>query len=126
MLMFLRFNLFTFLWAAIIFLLVLMPGGEMPKIGDAFSFDKIAHLSVFCVLTFLMIIGLKKQFRYPAISKKSVLFSLVISSTYAGIIEMGQYFVPDRYASLYDMAFNLTGVLFGYGFYLLIYKFQIV
>ncbi len=124
--MFLKFNLFTILWAAIIYLLVLMPGGDMPKTGNVFSFDKVAHLSVFCILSFLMIIGFKKQFKYSLLNKKSVLFSLLISSIYASMLEMGQSLIPDRYANLHDMAFNLAGVLLGYGFYLMIYKIQIV
>lgn len=124
--MFLRFNFFTFIWAGVIFLLILMPGGEMPGTGEMFKFDKIAHLGVFCVLSFLMIIGFKKQFRFPVLNRKPVLYCLIVSSTYASILELGQQLVPDRYANLYDMAFNLSGVLLGFGFYLLIYKTQIV
>ena len=55
--MFLRFNLITFLWAGIIFLLILTPGQEMPEMGDLFSFDKLAHLGVFGILSFFMILG---------------------------------------------------------------------
>lgn len=124
--MFLRFNLFTFLWAVIIFLLILMPGQQMPEAGDLFSFDKIAHLGVFCVLSFLMIIGFTKQYSFSRLRKHPVIYSLIISSTYASVLELGQSIIPDRYANFYDLAFNLGGVLLGYTFFLLIYKLSFV
>ncbi len=124
--MFLRFNLLTFLWAVVILSLILMPGKQMPEAQDLFSFDKIAHLGVFCILSFLMIIGFTKQYSFPRLKKKPVKYSLIISLGYASILELGQSIVPDRYANYYDLAFNLGGVLFGYAIYLLIYKFSFV
>ena len=122
--MFLRFNLFTFLWAGVIFLLILMPGQQMPEIGDIFSFDKLAHLGVFCILSFLMIIGFTKQYTFSTLKKYPVRYSLIISSAYASVLELGQSIVPDRYANFYDMAFNLAGVFAGYILFLLIYKYK--
>ena len=124
--MFLRYNLFTILWAGIIFLLILMPGKEMPDIQDLFSFDKIAHLGVFSILSFLMIVGFTKQHTFQGLAKSPVKYSLAISGTYGTILELGQAIVPDRYANFYDLAFNLMGVLIGYIFYILIYKFSFV
>jgi VanZ family protein len=124
--MFLRFNLFTFLWALIILLLILMPGKQMPHSGDLFSFDKVAHFGVFCILSFLMIVGFSKQYSFPGLRKNSVIYAMVISLTYASILELGQAVIPDRYANFYDLAFNLGGVLVGYGLFLLIYKFSFV
>ena len=124
--MFFRFNLFTILWAGVIFLLILMPGQQMPQMGDLFSFDKIAHLSVFCILCFFMIIGFSKQFSFEKLRKNAVGYGLLISVVYASILELGQSLIPDRSANFYDMAFNLTGVFFGYILFLLIYKFSFV
>ncbi len=101
-----------------------MPGQQMPLLGDLFSFDKLAHLGVFGVLSFLMIIGFTKQTTFPKITSNPVKYSLIISLGYAGILEMGQALVPGRYANFYDMAFNISGVLLGYLLYLLIYKFS--
>ena len=122
--MFLKFNLFTFLWALVIFLLILMPGQQMPSFGDLFSFDKLAHLGVFGVLCFLMIIGFTKQVTFPKIRSNPVKYSLIISLTYASILELGQALIPGRYANFFDMAFNIAGVFLGYLLYLLIYKFS--
>lgn len=124
--MFFRFNLFTFLWAGVIFLLILMPGQQMPEIGDIFSFDKLAHLCVFCVLSFLMIIGFTKQYTFSGLKRYPVRYSLLISSAYASVLELGQSIIPDRYANFYDLAFNLAGVLLGYVLFLLIYKYSFV
>lgn len=98
----------------------------MPAIGDLFSFDKLAHLGVFCVLSFLMIIGFTKQHQFLKLRRFSVKFSLIISSTYACVLELGQALVPERYTNFYDLAFNIVGVFLGYLFYLLIYKFSFV
>ena len=99
-----------------------MPGQQFPALGDLFSFDKLAHLGVFAILTLLMIIGFSKQYRYPKLRANSIKFSIIISMAYASILELGQALIPDRYANFYDMAFNTMGVLMGYLFFLIIYK----
>jgi VanZ family protein len=103
-----------------------MPGQEMPEMGDLFSFDKLAHLGVFCILCFLMIIGLTKQHQFLKLNKNPVRYSLIISCSYASILELGQAIVPERYANFYDLAFNLGGVFIGYLVYILIYKLSFV
>jgi VanZ family protein len=124
--MFLRFNLFTFLWAGIIFLLILMPGQEMPEMRDLFSFDKLAHLGVFSILSFFMIIGFSKQYTFPGLKSNPIRYALIISTLYASILELGQSLIPDRYANYYDMTFNLLGVFIGAIIFLLIYKFSFI
>ena len=124
--MFWRYNAFTIIWASIIFLLILMPGQQMPSVGDVFSFDKIAHTGVFSILSFLMIIGFSKQFKYQILRKRAIKYSLIISGVYASVLELGQAIVPDRYANFYDLAFNMLGVLIGYSLFLLVYKYYFV
>lgn len=94
----------------------------MPQLGDLFSFDKLAHLGVFAILVFLMIVGLKKQSRFLSLRKKPIKYSMLISLTYASVLELGQSFIPGRYANFYDLAFNLLGVLAGYLIFQIIYK----
>lgn len=122
--MFLRYNLFTFIWAGIIFLLILMPGQQFPEMGNLFSFDKLAHLGVFAVLSFLMIVGFTKQSKYLNLRRNAIKYSMVISLLYALVLESVQAIVPDRYANFYDMAFNTLGVISGYLFFILVYKFS--
>ena len=120
--MFLKYNLFTIIWAGIIFLLILMPGQQFPALGNLFSFDKFAHTGVFAILVFLMIVGFTKQYTFPKLREHSVKYSLLISLLYASILELGQALIPDRYANFYDMAFNIVGVLLGYLIFIIIYK----
>lgn len=96
----------------------------MPELGDLISFDKLAHLAVFAILSFLLIVGFKKQFSYLKLRHRAVKSGIVISLIYASFLELGQSLIPGRYANIYDMAFNITGVFVGYLMYLLIYKFS--
>ena len=96
----------------------------MPVLDNLFSFDKLAHLGVFCVLCFLMIIGFSKQQRFSKLNQSPVKYSIIICALYGGFLELCQALIPDRYANFYDLAFNLSGVLIGYIFFLLIYKFS--
>jgi VanZ family protein len=99
-----------------------MPGQQFPELGNLFSFDKLAHLGVFAVLVFLMIVGFTKQHQFPRLRQYSVRYSMVISLLYASVLELGQSIVPERHANFFDMAFNLMGVVLGYLFFLIIYK----
>ncbi len=99
-----------------------MPGQQFPELGDLFSFDKLAHSGVFAILTLLMIIGFSKQYTIKVLNEKPIRYSIVISLIYASVLELGQSLIPDRYANLYDMAFNILGVGLGYIIFLLIYK----
>lgn len=98
----------------------------MPEFENLFSFDKLAHLGVFAILCFLMIIGFTKQHRFSRLNQNPIRYSLIISAFYGGFLELGQALIPDRYANFYDLAFNLSGVIIGYVFFLLIYKFSFV
>ena len=99
-----------------------MPGQQFPELGELFSFDKLAHSGVFATLTLLMIIGFSKQYTIKVLNEKPIRYSIVISLIYASVLELGQSLIPDRYANLYDMAFNILGVGLGYIIFLLIYK----
>ena len=124
--MFFRYNLFTIIWAGVILLLILMPGQQMPGFENLFSFDKLAHLGVFFVLCFFMIVGFSKQYRFRSLQKNPIKYGMIISVAYASILELGQALVPDRYANFYDLAFNIAGVFIGYALFILIYKYSFV
>ena len=103
-----------------------MPGQQMPDLGGLFSFDKLAHTVVFCILCFFMIIGFTKQHTYPTIKRNPIKFSLIFSGAYASILEFGQALIPARDANLYDLAYNILGVILGYLIFVVIYKFSYV
>lgn len=98
----------------------------MPQTANLFSFDKIAHLGVFCMLNIFWIVGLKKQKKYPKIHENAVWYATFLSVSYAGILELGQLVVQERNANILDMAFNMAGVGIGLLFFVIIYKFSFV
>lgn len=120
--MFLKFNLYTIVWAIIILLLVLMPGAQMAKADVMFSFDKMAHAFVFCILVFLMIIGFAKQNTFASLRSEPAKYALLISLAYALVLEAGQLLVSGRMVEVYDALANIIGCFIGYGFFYVVYK----
>lgn len=122
--MFFKYNFFTILWALIIFMLILLPGQQMPEMkGDYFlSIDKLAHTFVFIVLAFLMIVGFKKQDRYKKIKTHAILYALIISGSYSLLLELLQLLSAERMVQISDAVANLTGCIFGYLAFQVVYK----
>jgi len=80
----------------------LSPGSGLMAVG---SWDKLAHFltySVFAVLAY----GVVK-------SHKAHLLVCLAIILYSGLMEVGQYFVPGRSMSAYDLLANTLGVLLG-------------
>jgi VanZ family protein len=74
--------------------------------------NPILHICEFGALTFFLFIGL-----YPRV--RAILI-IILSSVYAFLDEVHQYFVPLRYFDIFDFFFDNIGVIFGYVFYLII------
>ncbi len=119
--MFWRFNLFAALWAIFILLLTLMPGKELPPTGGIFTFDKIAHIGVFAILEFLLVVGFIKQSTYKGLNNRPFLISLVIVGVLGMSIEICQAFIPDRSLDIVDLAADSTGGLCGILIFYLLY-----
>lgn len=77
--------------------------------------DKISHFIAYGIL--MVHIGL---LTFPKI--KSFLLGIALALMYGALIEIGQYFVPGRFMSGYDMLANAGGVLFGSVFTLLFHQ----
>ncbi len=122
--MFLRFNLYTIVWAIFIFILVLLPGQQMPDLRGNYllSIDKLAHGFVFCVLVLLMIIGFTKQFRFPKLRNNALRYALYISVAYALILEILQFSSTGRTVEFFDAGANLLGCTCGWLLFLAIYR----
>lgn len=118
--MFFRYYLPVLVWGLTIMVLMLMPGQHIPKIEDNFllSPDKLAHIAVFFVLTFLMVRALRKQSRFLRLKTQSALFSFIIVGSYSLVLESLQVLVADRMVDIYDGVANLCGCVLGY----LVYK----
>lgn len=124
--MFLRYNVFTISWMVIILLLTLTPGKSMPRTSlweDLLSFDKFAHLTIFAVLVYLLIIGMSKQYTYHFLKRNALVVALLAGIGYGLIIELIQLLIPGRSFEMADILANSTGCFIGVGLFYLVYKF---
>lgn len=122
--MFLRYNLYTIIWAIFILILVLLPGRHLPEFNtpSLISYDKLAHAFVFSVLVLLMMVGFIKQSTYPLLRNYPARYSLIISISYALVLEITQGLSTGRTVELYDGVANVIGCFIGYGIFHIIYK----
>jgi glycopeptide antibiotics resistance protein len=93
------------------------------SIWDLLSFDRFAHLFIFCILVFLMTIGFTKQYSFLFLRFNAANISFLFSFGFSLIIELIQGAIPGRSAELYDVIANSAGCISGYLIFYLIYKF---
>ncbi|GAB3198593.1 hypothetical protein GCM10027293_15760 [Pontibacter aydingkolensis] len=84
------------------------------SIWELFSFDSFAHAFLFGVLTFLMIVGLTKQFSYLKLRHYAIRASLAISFLFGIAVELMQhFFIYGRQGDIMDVIANTVGCLMG-------------
>jgi VanZ family protein len=99
------------LYWILIFVLTSIPGSSIPKVLG--GVDKIKHFGAYFVLAFLLNFALQIQNRYPLISKKSILFTFLITLFYGLFDEVHQIFIPGRYFDLWDLLADVVGSVVG-------------
>ncbi len=108
-----------------ILITTLLPSSSMPttlSIWDFLSFDSFAHAFLFAILTFLMIVGLKKQYTYPKLKHFAFRTSLLVSTLFGISIELLQHlFIYGRQGDIVDVLCNTTGCLIGIVLFKIIY-----
>jgi VanZ family protein len=119
--MFLKYNFFTILWMAIIFLLTLVTGENKANMEYP-HFDKVVHLLSFCALSFFMIVGFTKQDRYSLLRFNASRYAVLFSVLYGVVIELVQWVVPNRSLELFDVASDMVGSFLGYYLFVLVYR----
>jgi VanZ family protein len=106
---FLKYNWPSFLWAAFIFYLCMVPARTLPKINIP-NIDKMVHFTFYLVLTALMFWGWKKQEAFTWLHRHSLLKIFVIACAYGLSIEvMQELFTADRHFEWLDEAANASG-----------------
>jgi len=110
-------------WAALILLLISLPGEDLPDM-DIWAIDiedKIGHLAVFGVLSFLMVYGSFRQGN--PLTRKELTIVLSLGTIYGGLTEVLQGLVfTSRFASVSDFLADLLGVVLGTVFGYLVFK----
>lgn len=111
--MFLRSNQFTISIFIAIFLLCLLPGDEVPKIGQE-NLDKVLHTVLFALLSFCMMIGFSKQYTFYTLARNTTFWSLLICISYGVAIEFFQdLFLIDRHFEWLDIVADSAGTTIG-------------
>jgi VanZ family protein len=108
-----RFSFFYFfpptLWAVFILIISLMPATEIPGVG-LFQADKLVHIAVYFLLTFLYHRSIKKSGIKQSFEITILLAASIIS--YGFLIEVAQEsLTADRQFDLWDVVANSIGTL---------------
>ena len=74
-------------WAAVIFILTMMPGKYIPPVNiwNLANLDKLVHLSIFVVLIVLALYGFLKQQAYRVLREHPAAIAFVLCAGWIGI-----------------------------------------
>ncbi|MFN8282243.1 MAG: VanZ family protein [Chitinophagales bacterium] len=101
-------------WSGIIFFLCFLPGNALPKEDwlDKIYFDKIVHATLYFILFFLIIYGIKN---YAIAFQKQIFIASIICVLQGILIEFvqGSSLIQNRSFDVFDIAANCIGVVFG-------------
>ena len=100
------------IWAITLAILMLLPQDSFPE-SKLLSYDKIAHLGVFALLSILIMFGTSRVKAFNKTKRSSWLWPLIICILYSSSLELLQNFSPGRMIDLYDFIANVTGGIFG-------------
>ena len=106
-----KYAILTLLWAVIVAVLLLLPGDDLPKKELFKGFDKVVHVLLFGILSFLFV-SIWEQ-RSSNIDWRIILISFLVSFVYSTLLEYLQNFIPGRQYDLIDLLANSTGIVLG-------------
>jgi len=108
------------IWFIVIFILVTLPGKDIPKISflDEIDFDKLVHMGIFGILTILFCwpfhksqVSAKKKIRYF-----TIIAVLIIAWGYGTELIQKIWWELGRTYDLFDWAADSIGAIAGYIF----------
>ncbi len=110
------------IWLFIVALALLMPGNSLPKVPLFPHADKLVHIGVFAVLTFLWSrVGTRDQ--EGEIKPRRLLTNLLVFSIgFPILLEYLQIYVPNRSFEFEDIMANLLGGLIGFSGFIILHK----
>ncbi|MCE7991253.1 MAG: VanZ family protein [Roseivirga sp.] len=107
-----KYHIPWIVWAIVLAVLMLLPSDSLPA-SKMLSYDKLGHLGVFLIFTFLILWSFNRQRHSTKLKTKSITWALTISIVYGSVLEYSQQFVPGRMTDLYDFAANTIGAIVG-------------
>lgn len=119
---FLRYTGLAWAWTILVLVLCLVPGDQLPK-DPIVNADKLYHTACFGLMAFLFVWGFRKQSDSFVLHKHALFFSLFISTSLGGLVEILQhYFVKNRQGDWFDFLFDTVGVLAALLAYLVLFQ----
>jgi VanZ family protein len=124
--MFFKYNFYTLVWAGVMFALNWGRGESLPALPllGWISFDKFAHFTQFCILSFLMLVGFYKQDTYAILRFKGVRITLLSCLAFTIILEGIQFIRLRPYFEIGDLLADWLGCGGGMLIFYFIYKFR--
>lgn len=98
-----------FFWAAVIMVVSVIPGADLPSLS-IWEPDKVMHVFVYAVMTFLTFQWFKSFSSLNSLNKKAFI-SVTVCILYGFIIELIQLILPTRSFDLLDELANSIGCL---------------
>jgi VanZ family protein len=124
---FLQNTRWAILWGLFLVILHILPGSVFPKLPtylDLLQPDKLVHIAMFGVLTFLLIMGFSREGNPQIVTKYPVLMAIITALLFGALMELIQnYFIPNRFGDIYDEIADFAGSLAGWGLWALYKKF---
>lgn len=107
---FFKYHFLFIAWLLTIFIQSSFPAVSLPE-SEYISVDKIVHMGVYGLLTFLCYISLVHLEKRNLFSEKPLLWSAVICIIYGASDEIHQSFVPNRSSEFQDWAADIIGIV---------------
>jgi hypothetical protein len=93
------------------------------KIAGFLTLSGFAHIFVFCIFTFLLAVGIKKQYNVPVFRNNGEKISLIIGIVYGILLEYLQLIVfSARSFEWFDIMLNIIGAVTGMLIFHMIYR----
>lgn len=128
--MFLKYIYPAVLWAGFIIVSSGLPGNYIPGFVDFWDWlgwDKIFHLFVFAVLTFLVMRAFYMQYSFPWLRSNYIVTSLGFGIVFGFLMEVLQRFIfVGRSGNVYDLLADAVGCLLGWLIFYLALKKDVI
>jgi VanZ family protein len=121
----LKFFKAPLIWAILILAFSSIPNSELPdfSLWRILSGDKLIHVFLYGILSFLLLGSSVKQYIYRRIRYNAMLFSFTASTCFGILVEVYQEFIlTDRFGDWADALANAVGALFGLILFRLLFK----
>lgn len=98
------------LWAALVAVVLFLPGDSIPVSAQRLHLDKIVHLALF----FVLVVLLRRSREARLGPARASVWALSLTIPYAVVLEIGQAWIPGRYSEGGDLLAGLAGTVLAF------------